>query len=686
MSIFGWILGILSRLITYRSMQDRTSVLADNQEQYRFKALFLPYLSYFIGFMVLMILWSQIMALISSGVDSINRHTFIICSLGALVQILIFPPLIALWFTKRFKIALTTAGICLQTSIPTQYVGWQEITSVKSFKSMGIRHLLIEKADGKKALVMLCFYDIAQILDRTRQLAGADHMLVRALEKEISRPRHDLRAYWGWIFGSSGLILSLWLIGGNIYAAAQEQPLEQAIASYVQQHPKTSPNQSAIELQSLMTKLGLSVKEFGDGSQVKVKPEPAKIAEWKEIEPNFHKYLTEQLESTEDSIEPLPSELAAYLKVHQADIDAIETHLLNQPLPQWGMDSNWLAKGDLTAGDSPRSKLTSLDLTNIDIQQQITTSVQNSLYDSVPGSKENTRAIMMRDKENILLSELRGFDLINIENLFLAKVIAQQQLPNADIARDLEAINKIQQSMQTQSSLVGQVLSRIGERKIAGLAQHLDKIPTGWGNNLFGRERYQKMSTAIEGESLHTSRVFQSPDLFNQLFIPKSSPLQSIPGYYQLSQPRIRLGAIDRDLRVKAGISYWQKQNICRATEMNRDMLFSLSLIGRDYQIDPLRKMLYQYPRVVINDLMWETSTNIRQIKAKLATGQTADLVAKEFKFQSQVCAGEQWTATATDGSVMLAISHLSDRRAVMYIDGSNLIKPAYKIKSIDQI
>jgi hypothetical protein len=648
-------------------MQDSNSIFTENREQYRFKALFVPYFSYFMGFTMLMILWSQIMALISSGTDSISRYTFILFSFFALVQILIFPPLLALWFTKRFKITLTTAGIYLQNIIPAQYVDWQEIISVKSYQSMGIRYLSIEKADGKKAPLMLCFYDITQMLDRTRELAGADHILVRALEKEISRPRHDLRIYWGWIFGLSGLILSIWLIGGNIYAAAQEKPLEQAISNYAQQHPKTAPNQSAIELQSLMTKLGLSVKEFGDGSQVKVKPEPARIAEWKEIEPKFHKYLTEQLESTEDSIEPLLSELATYLKTHKTDIDAIETHLINQPLPQWGIDSNWLANGDLAAGDSPRSKLVSFDLANIDIQQQITTSIQDSLYDSAPRSEGESLALIKRDKENILLSELRGFDLINIENLLLAKVISHQQLPNGDVSRDLEAINKIQQSIQTQSSLVGQVLSRIGERKIAGLSQHVNKIPTGWGNNLFGRERYQKMSTAIEGESLNTSRIFQNQDLFNQLFIPKSNPLQSIPGYYQLSQPRIRLGAIDRDRRVKAGISYWQKQNICRANEMDMDMLFSLSLIGRDYQIDPLRKMLYQYPRVVVNDLMWEASTNIRQIKAKLATGQTADLVAKEFKVKSQVCAGERWTATATDGAVTLAFSHVSAKGCNVY-------------------
>jgi hypothetical protein len=88
----------------------------------------------------------------------------------------------------------------------------------------------------------------------------------------------------------------------------------------------------------------------------------------------------------------------------------------------------------------------------------------------------------------------------------------------------------------------------------------------------------------------------------------------------------------------------------------------------------------------LLNDLMWEASTNIRKIKAKLATGQKVDLVAKESKVQSQVCAGEQWTATATDGAVMLAFSHLSDLRAVLYIDGSNLIKSTYKIKPLDKI
>jgi hypothetical protein len=117
-------------------MQAENSVFAENREQYRFKILFLPYLSYLMGIMILMIFWSQIMSLPSSGVDSSSRYGFMIFLLGTLVQVLIFPPLFVLWFTRQFNIMLTAEGVYLHTSIPDrQYIKWQEITSIKSSQS-----------------------------------------------------------------------------------------------------------------------------------------------------------------------------------------------------------------------------------------------------------------------------------------------------------------------------------------------------------------------------------------------------------------------------------------------------------------------------------------------------------------------------------------------------------------------
>lgn len=177
----------------------------------------------------------------------------------------------------------------------------------------------------------------AKILDRVRELAGEEHILVRALEKELSRPHYELTKLWVGVIGAIALTMSIYLIGGNMYAAEQEKPLEQAIASYVRQHPKTAPNQSAIHLQALMTKLGLSIEVFGDGREVKVKPGKLESTEWK-------------------SIEPIPEKLVNYLKVHQTNINAIETQLINNPIPQWGSDSAWIEKSDPKGGDSPSSK------------------------------------------------------------------------------------------------------------------------------------------------------------------------------------------------------------------------------------------------------------------------------------------------------------------------------------------
>jgi hypothetical protein len=116
-------MGIMSRLIIYRSMQTKNSVFADNRGQYRFKALFLPYFSYFMGFILFAIFLSQIISLVSSGVDSISRYSFILFSLFTLVEIFIFPLLFTFWLKRTRSIILTSEGIysCNYICKPNSY-------------------------------------------------------------------------------------------------------------------------------------------------------------------------------------------------------------------------------------------------------------------------------------------------------------------------------------------------------------------------------------------------------------------------------------------------------------------------------------------------------------------------------------------------------------------------------------
>ncbi|MGB3236898.1 MAG: hypothetical protein WBB29_01295, partial [Geitlerinemataceae cyanobacterium] len=50
-------------------------------------------------------------------------------------------------------------------------------------------------------------------------------------------------------------ILAIWIVGGNWLASRKEQEIEQDLAAFSQQFPKTEPNDSALKLAELMAKL-----------------------------------------------------------------------------------------------------------------------------------------------------------------------------------------------------------------------------------------------------------------------------------------------------------------------------------------------------------------------------------------------------------------------------------------------
>jgi hypothetical protein len=606
-----------------------------DREKYQLKILFLPYLLFITSMAIPCAVVGEIAILLLTNAQS-NQviSTWIIW----LLYLAVFPFLLTYLLVNTVKIALTSDGMFGNDYFfRRQYISWQEITLIKPYHWLGIRCLSIKTVKGKNIQITPHFYQTAQMLDRVRAFAGEEHMLVRALEKELSRPRRELTKLWCGIIGSIALIMSIYLIGGNMYAAEREKPLERAIASYVRQHPKTAPNQSAIELQALMTKLGLSLDNFGDGSKVKVRPNESEITEWKAIAPTIGKYLDKQLAKNEDSIDPLPNHISKYLKAHQTDLATIATHLIDNHLPQWGLDTAWIERSNLKGGDSPLSPL------------------------------------------------MRHLDLLNTENLLIINVIDKQQLPNADISRDLVAIEKIQQSIQTQSSFIGQLVSRMGEKKIARLVRQIDKVPSGWGNNLFDRNRHEQMRNAIEGESMITSRALQDSYLFNQLLISLDSPLRFIPGFDRLARPQLRLFAVDRYAKTQQVLAYWDKQNICR-TDGKTGLIESPPLFGlADDALFMPTYVTSQYPKVLINDLRWELATNIRQIKAKLAAGEKIDRVANEFNSRSTICPGEKWTAKATDGGVSIEFSHPPEWKTLDVNNPLDVEPLKYTVKSIDR-
>jgi hypothetical protein len=601
----------------------------ENRVEYRFKLLFLPFLSCCLAIAILYSFVSSIVILMFVSPILLS----VISSISVCLVVIIIETLLPIYLIRISDQIITPTGISgLDFWQHRIELNWQEIASIKPYQVLGMRHLSIKTTSGKNIQLAIRFYDTVRLLDRVRELAGSEHILVRALEKELSRPRHELKKLWGGIIGSIALTICIYLIGGNMYAAEQEKPLEQEIATYVRQHPKTAPNQSAIELQSLMTKLGLSVEVFGDGSEVKVKPEKSAIAEWKEIEPTFRQYLDKQ-QQTQASIEPIPAKLATYLKTHQADLEAIETHLIGNSIPEWGSDLGWIQQVDWKAANYSSKWMNSLQL-------------------------------------------------LNVENLIIINIFDKQQLANVEISRDLAAIEKIQQSFQQQPSLIEQLFARIEERRIAKLVRQVERIPSEWGDNLFSSDRHQQMRNAVVKQSLTNVRGFQSADIFDRLSIDTQSPLRFIPGYYALARPQIRLATIDWYNSVQQDLAYWERQNICLTT--GNSGVKSISIPGIDLFLNSSH-LSSQYLKVLKPEVFWELTTSVRKVKAKLAAGQKIDLVASEFNLPSQVCPGEKWTAKVAGGSVQIEFSHPPDWNA-LGVHPTDIDPLAYTIKPIDLI
>jgi hypothetical protein len=478
-------------------------------------------------------------------------------------------------------------------------LSWQEITSVKFDKVIGARHLVIQRGNAKSIYLPSYFYNLSKILNCVRQYTSADHPLVIALEKEIARPQQRPYRIASRMITVIVLLISTWLIGGNLLADQLGKPLAQAIVNYQIRYATVAPNESAVQLQALMTKLGLSVEYFHDGNQVKTQPTKAAVNEWKAIDKILDKYLRQnstKFKGNQGSQEVLPKKIADFLAKHQPDLEAINNHLVNSSIPQWGK--------------------------------------------STKDDKLNYKA------------------LDNIQSLNIVNMIGKFDNSSQGTNQDLKALNKLNQSLQRSPSLESQYASRRGERRIAKLVLIEKEISDTWGNNLFQSTRYQQMHDLIQDMSTDISAVLQRPanleEIFNDLKL-SSWPLK----YHHLISPYLKIAAVDYYDKSQQRLSYWTQQNICHINEnsnTSNSLLISKVLPSYTWN-NLLESHNREYTLVAISDLYWELTNGVRQIRSQLAMGKTDTEIVGEFIRPSKICSGEQWVAKAENGFITLSLS-----------------------------
>jgi hypothetical protein len=536
--------------------------------------------------------------------------------------VLLFVPIYSLIFTYLLtkiigKLVISEEGLFIRKNRWNifAYAGWKDIVFVKASNIFGSKILHIKTLDNKTIHITPGFYEDLKILEQIRQLAGEDHPLVDALKQSTLHPFQITTKLLLRIMLLVTLLISIWLIGGNLVAFELEKPMKQAITSYIRQYPNQPPNQSAIELQSLMAKLGLSEKVFGDGSKVTVKPDQGSWIRAKVLEQELDKYLTIQLYNIKDSYHATPAKLKEYLQEHQADIEAIENHLLTKPLPQWGTDLSWLEKDNPNGGDKASSTWT----------------------------------------KYLSLNELQRILAVNI--------LDKNQSPKTEISKDLIALERILQSLQNQATEEGQFASRTGERRIAKLARQLHNTPSTWGENLFNQHRYSAAILGSEKFLMIGNKVLQDPETIEQWSKDKNTLWLWLTKYHRLIQPYLRIGAVDFFDKNQHNLSLSKKRSLCHLPEIAK-ITYSPVLNEIANQKTSIR-MINDYDKVALNDWRWELTSAVRQVKDQVMQGQTINQAAQKFNMPSTVCPGEKWIAKAENNSVMISFSKELDWEAL---------------------
>ncbi len=257
-------------------------------------------------------------------------------------------------------------------------------------------------------------------------------------------------------------ILAIWIVGGNWLASRKEQEIEQDLAAFSQQFPKTEPNDSALKLAELMAKLGINSGVIYDPVESKSKflgdfsPSEVDKKAFEDIQEELGDYLGVQIAKPNDTIDPPSEKLQRYLASKQTVLAEIRQHVLTNEVPHWGTDIDYILEGDPTSPLSSYAWLASL--------QKI-----------------------------LALDTLEKY--------------RQGQMDAA--AEMLEVSWKFNQSLTESPQLIGQLVALIVSKYQAGVMRKIDNLPVQWQQRLRERDYRESTLPSLQGEALYDFNFWQ---------------------------------------------------------------------------------------------------------------------------------------------------------------------------------
>ncbi|MEQ8753900.1 MAG: hypothetical protein RID09_10345 [Coleofasciculus sp. G1-WW12-02] len=439
-----------------------------------------------------------------------------------------------------------------------------------------------------------------------------------------------------WFVPSVSVLLVIWMIGGNFFAAQQEKEIEQDIEEFVKRFPDTEPNDSALKLRALMAKLAIhggGTPEFPIDAYTMSHPDFA-VSEsdrtaFEEIREELRNYLDAQISKPNDKLAPIPDKLRQYLIDNTEDIEAISKHLLNNEIPLWQRDITPIVEGDY----------------------------------SFP-----------------LPSYL---NLVNFQNVILLDVLEKNSRGQVKQAAEmLEVSWNLNQSLRNDYYLISQLVVLIMGRYSTGVIRKLEYLPVEWQQRLLEHDYHQSLLTSLETEFVSGFNFMRNLHLYPlEEVLMTEDLLLALLLKFPIFKPYRRLSAIDTYNTQMKLLPEYKQHNIC-LSDSAASATLDTNPAWWNIHGQTIAPAWFNQPRKATQYMLeLELTKKILQVKALAAkTGKWPQSVPN---MESEICPGVEWVyQVSPDGTMSISLSEqpewLTER-----IENQNALPLTYSTQQI---
>lgn len=393
-------------------------------------------------------------------------------------------------------------------------------------------------------------------------------------------------------------LLTLWLVGGNLWAAQREQSTQKNWIAFKQQFPVKSANTSAQKLDQLATKLGLPSLVIQPPFTTAADTVPKSYRQFEQ----FSTYNSAQISKPNNTIDSPPVPLQEYYDSQSENIAAIRQYLLQEINPKW----------------EQRELKT-------DLASEVLPSFVNLLY----------------------LNHLLIFDAL--QNV-------RRKQPQA--AYDaLKASMKLSKSFYQSPELIHQLVALITATDRMGVLRKMDGLPSKWLTELKAPDAKQQFLNVLKHESFLTSDLYlrnfsrwNEPDTgFSGYPAQLGDSLFSQGGQFLLN-PYFRFAAVDYQEKIQPILKSLPTQNVCalddpkisKIAESTASWWNPMRWHSNTYEnVTP--NFMQLWLRINQHEIQWEFTEKLQFLKQVVRETGKIPKITPGFA-SSSICPESRWT------------------------------------------